>query len=333
MTYTEHLEEIRLRRNNALVKEDEFENEFSNPNFAKEVLKICLEETNNYRTKYQSNLCFGIKYSKNINATADSQNIIFFNHGLINEMEKIIRDRIQFYNSDSLTLISNIPITEDELFKIFTKVSTTYLFYHELAHIIQNQGVPFNSMFTFSEVHDRKKPYNEKRHLYEFDADLFGILFGTAYYLGFMIENKQIHNPAIQLHTLTLYIGIIASLFLSFSGKKIIDVYYKENLYPSEIIRIFTCVEQILYMFSDIAKYSSTLEPGSPFTNVVIERAYSMLDILYKDFSKIKYSEIVKTCFEEISKYKDEIETLSDTRPELTRRRATEIYYRISGFE
>lgn len=333
MTYNEHLEEIRVRRNYALVKEEEFENEFSNPNFAQEVLKICLEETNNYRAKYQSNLCFGIRYSPEINASADTKNIIFFNHGLINEMEAIIRDRIQFYNRDSLTSISNVPITEDELFKIFTKVSIAYLFYHELAHIIQNQGVTFNSMFTFSELHVQKQPYDERRHIYEFDADLFGILFGTAFYLGFMIENKHIHNPAIQLHTLTLFIGIVGSLLLSFSGKKCIDVYYKDGRYPSEIIRIFTCVEQILYMFSESTKYSITLKPGSPFTNVVIERAYSMLDLLYEDFSKNKYSKIVKTCFEEMSKYKDEIETLSDSRPELTRHKATEIYNRIAGIE
>ena len=333
MTYEEHIKEIKTRRNDALVKDDEFVIEFPNPDFAHQVLSICMDETNNYREKYQSNLCFGIRYSSEINATATSENIIFFNHSLIIEMEKIIRDRIQFYNRDPFTSMSNIPISEDELFRIFTKVTTTYLFYHELAHIFQNQGVSFSSMSSFSELHRKSKPYNEKKHLYEFDADLLGIYFGTAFYLGFMIKNKHIHNPAIQLHTITLFIGIIGSLFLSFSGKRIIDVYYKEDSYPSEIVRIFTCVEQILHMFSEHAVYSSRAEPGSPFVSIVIHRAYSMLNILYKDYSKNKYSEIVKECFQEISKYKDEIEALSDTRPELTRHKIQEIYKTIAEIE
>lgn len=329
MTYSEHIQEIKKRTNTALVKEDEFEYEFKNTEFAKSVIDFCIEETNVVREKYeQFNLCFGIRYCNEVNAIAKIENgsIILFNHKLINELEEIIRNRIKIYSQDSFTAISNIPLSEDELFSMYTKICTAYLFYHELAHIFQLNLKKESYQISFTEQYTYKIPFNIKNHIYELDADLFGISFGFAFFLKYKIDNHRINNPMMQLHLLTLFIGIIGSIFISFSRRNLEEIYLKENSHPNQILRISSCIEQILFCFSTNVKFNTNTGAGSPFSEIIIQRAYSMLDLIYQDLSTRKFSEIVRENFEKFEKYNDEIEKLYDNFPELTRYNSEKIY-------
>lgn len=331
MTYNEHIEEIRKRTNIALVKEVDFENDFKNPEFATNVLNICIEEANLVRKKFELNLCFGIRFYDEINASAsiENGNTILFNHKLINELENVISKTIKLYLQDSFTKISNIPIKEKELFSMYTKLCATYLFYHELAHIFQLNKAKNISQFSFTERYEYNSNFDIKNHIYEIDADLFGISFSTAFFLGYPFQNKYLNNPAIQFHLLALFIGLMGSFFITFSNKSIKDIYLKEYSHPHQIVRIYSCIEQIMFTFSNYVKYSSDLGPNSSFSKSIILRAYSILDFQHSN-SILKYSEIVEKNITKIDSYTDEIETLNENYPELTRHNGRELYNTLS---
>lgn len=327
MTYNEHIEEIRKRTNIALVKEVDFENDFKNPDFAKNILNICIEEANVVREKFELDLCFGIRFCDEINASAsiENGNTILINHKLINELENLISSAIRLYFQDQFTKISNIPLNEEDIFPMYTKLCATYLFYHELAHIFQLNQAKNIAQFSFTERYEYNSSFDIKNHIYELDADLFGISFSTAFFLGYPFQSKYLNNPAIQFHLLTLYIGLMGSFFITFSNKNLKEIYFKENSHPHQIIRIYSCIEQILFTFSNYVKYSSDLGPNSPYSKTIILRAYSMLDIQHS-VSTRKYSAIVEKNIKKIDAYTDEIETLNDNYPELTRHNGREIY-------
>ncbi|MCA1965076.1 MAG: hypothetical protein LDL23_00345 [Flavobacterium sp.] len=331
MTYSEHIEEIRKRTNVALVKEVDFEFDFTNPEFAKNVLNICIEEANIVREKFKINLCFGIRFYDKINASAsiENGNTILINHKLINELENVINKNIKLYFQDQFTKISNIPLNEDDLFQMYTKLCTTYLFYHELAHIFQLNKAKNPSQFSFTEQYEYNSVFNIKNHIYELDADLFGITFSTAFFLGYPFQTKYLNNPVIQFHLLTLYIGIIGSLFITFSNKKHKEIYFKENSHPHQIIRIYSCIEQIMFTFSNYVKYSSDLGPKSPYSKTIILKAYSLLDFQH-NITSLNYSEIAEKNIREIDAYTEEIEILNNNYHELTRHNGREIYNILS---
>lgn len=331
MTYNEHLEEIRKRTNIALVKEVDFETEFTNPKFAKNVLNICIEEANIVREKYKLDLCFGIRFYDEINASASIKNgnTILINHKLINELENVINNSIRIYFQDEFTKISNIPLNEEELFPMYTKLCATYLFYHELAHIFQLNKAKNHGQFSFTEQYEYKSDFQIKNHIYELDADLLGILFSTAFFLGYPFQSKHLNNPTIQFHLLTLYIGLMGSIFIIFSNKSLENIYFKENSHPHQIVRIYSCIEQIMFSFYNYVKYSTDLGPNSPYSKSIILRAYSMLDLQHS-VTMHKYSDIAEKNIKKIDAYTNEIETLNDNYFELTRHNATEIYITLS---
>lgn len=279
MNYSTHIHEaitnfpeLRLY----LLDESEF-NIFKNEDFASKCIDMCIELCNNASKKLNINLNFAVNYNYAFNARATVKkqySLITFNIGLIEKLQHIIHDSIELFLHENIASLT-IPESEKERIK---KVSTIcciyYLFYHELAHVIQLIEAEECSAFDLQEQYSNEKPFDIKKHIYEFDADLFGSLMG-AYKL--IEEVKNINN---QFDIFPLFNSLTALLFTTgniiiiFSGNLFQEIYYKENSHPHPMIRIIKCNEQIL----DFA--SKNLAIQKEFFEAILQRTATMINQL-----------------------------------------------------
>jgi hypothetical protein len=323
MKYKEQLKVIKtLFPDFDLIKKEDFDL-FENKDFAAKAFNYFIDATDNIRSKLGLDIYFAFRFRNNFNAQAfkkESKYIIIINHSVVDQLSKIIQDSITIFQKENIIEITGLPTDEFTLKELFTYLITSYLFYHELAHILQLTDNNDIRTYTFQEEYNEKSTYDFKNHIYELDADLFGISLGTILILQYIDNNKIPKNHVILFNLLTLYILIVANIFIAFS-KNINDIYYNNFSHPHPIVRIITCVEQIM----TIVKVNTKIQ--NPFFESILERYSKILDFIhFKDNSKRVYSELVKEHFEEIMIYLEEIENKNEQYKELSRFKIKEIY-------
>ncbi|NUY82738.1 hypothetical protein HUK80_17680 [Flavobacterium sp. MAH-1] len=305
-----------------LIKEKDFDL-FENRIFAEKVLKYFSEATDNIRAKLNIELLFAFRLRQNFNARAHKENdkyIIIINHGTVDQLSKIIQDSISIFKRENIVAITGLPTDEDILLELFIYLISSYLFYHEFAHILQLSFDKRIDSYTFQEEYDNTSTYNFTNHVYEMDADLFGIAIGTILILQYIDDNKLPKNYVTLYNLLTLYILIVANIFIAFS-KNITSIYYKNFLHPHPIIRVINCVEQIINIVSQNTRIDT------PFFESILERYSKILDVMHlKAESVLIYSDVVKQNLGDILNYIDEIENSNEQFKELARHRVNEIY-------
>lgn len=326
MNYSTHIHEAKTNFPELklhLLDESEF-NVFRNEAFALKCIDICIELCNNASKKLNIDLNFAVNYNYAFNARATvrkQHSLITFNIGLIEKLEHIIYDSIELFLHENIASLTIQESEKEKLKKIATTCCIYYLFYHELAHVIQSIEAEEINTFDLQEQYSNEKPFDIREHIYEFDADLFGSSMSTYKLLE---EVKNINN---QFEIFSLFNSLTALLFTTgniiiiFSGNLFQKIYYRENSHPHPIIRIIKFNEQILSFAS------KNLAIQREFFDAILQRAATMINQLeYSEKRRVNYAELYKNNEAEIGKYIDEIEVLNENHNELVKFKAQEIF-------
>ena len=328
MNYNNHIQNIKSNfPNYDLLKESEFI-DFNNEVFARYCIDYCINLTNNAADKLNCNLNFGVIYNKKLNASAainNNQAAITFNFGLIDKLETIVSDTIDLFMKENIASFTIKENQKEELKQISYDCCITYLFYHELAHIIQLLGINETKSFNFQEKYEKHKSYELNKHVYEFDADLFGsMLSGIELMKKVMNENFQF-NTVILFNSLTALLFTIANIVIEFSGNQFDKIYYKQNSHPHPFIRIIKLNEQILGIISNHSRIPE------PFYLTVLQRTTKMISqILYTNSRTLNYEEFYNENSEGINSYINEIEDKNSFYKELTRFKSQEFHNKFN---
>ena len=327
MDYGEHYKNIAKNFELDLLKETEFDL-FNNIEFAEETIQLCLQLCENASKKLNIDLNFGILFNHTSNACViikNDSNVVIFNLGLINKLEAVISDSIKLLMYENIASLTILVDEKEKLERAIRSCSVNYLFYHELAHIIQNSKGCFNSEFTLEEKYAEEKNFDIKNHIYELDADHFGSVM-SCHTLLEKLMNVQYHFETIFLfNALTSLLFSTANLMIEFSGSFFPKIYYEKNSHPHPLIRIIVCNEQFLSFIS------ANLDVPAAFLETVLQRSSAMISqIQYSGGRKVNYSELYMENSKDISIYIDKTDSLNNNYQELVRHKSQYVFNILS---
>jgi hypothetical protein len=124
-----------------------------------------------------------------------------------------------------------------------------FTFFHEFAHVIQRK----DGNFEMDEYSNEEKPFDQYRHILEYDSDLTGCNFVLGLidqYIEDHSEFLKTSEDKLNLHWLALSSVIITMLlFLNNfeDGEADRTLYVKEKLHPHPSIRINYMMEHYLF--------------------------------------------------------------------------------------
>jgi hypothetical protein len=309
-----------------LLKETEF-NLFRNEIFAVSLIETCVSLCSKSSENLNINLNFGVIYNHTYNASArikGNQAIITFNLGLIDKLDIIISDSVNLFMSEDIANATTNKIQKEELKQICCECCISYLFYHELAHIIQISGTKENNSYDFQEKYTEVKLFDVKQHVYEFDADLFGAMLSVVELMkNIMNENYQFKSVVL-FNSLTALIFALSNIIIEYSRDLFDEIYYQHNSHPHPFIRIIKCNEQIL---GNILK---NLDVSKEFLDTIFQRSTTMISqVLYSKGRTLNYAKFYNNNSKEIKEYIDEIEDLNILHKELTRYKTEDFFNKL----
>nr|WP_322623329.1 hypothetical protein [uncultured Flavobacterium sp.] len=306
-----------------LVKDSEF-NLFDNSVFAQHAIEFCIQLCENASKKLNLNLHFGVKYSHTFNACAKIKNgvaVIIFNMGLINKLEAITSDSVEIFIQENIAGLTVESNSKDNLKIIVKNCCLMYLFYHELAHVLQLLEINSKTEFSLQEEYYIKEYFEIINHIYEIDADNFGSAMSGHLLLESIMNSDYKFETMVLFNTLTLLLFSIANIMIEFSGNQFQDIYYKENSHPHPFIRIVKCLDQILSFIS------KNLNTPSMLLETILQRTGNMINrIVYSDGRRVDYLLLLSQNIDYISDYIDEIESFDQNHSELTKHKTQQIF-------
>lgn len=306
-----------------LLKKTEF-NLFRNEDFAISFIKTCLSLCNKSSKVLNKSLNFGVIYNHTYNASArvkGNQTVITFNHGLIDKLDIIISDSVNLFMSENVANATIDETQKEELKRICCKCCISYLFYHELAHIIQISEVEKNDSYNFQEKYCEVKLFDIKQHIYEFDADLFGAMLSVVELMKSIMNESNQFKSVILFNFSTALIFALSNIIIEYSGDLFDEIYYKHNSHPHPFIRIVKCNEQIL---ENIIK---NLNTPKEFLETILQRSANMISqVLYSKGRTLDYARFYDNNSIGIKEYIDEIEGMNVLYKELTRYKTDEFF-------
>ena len=309
----------------SLLKESEFSH-FMNEEFAISCINTCIDLCNKASEKLNINLNFAVDFNYVFNATAivdnDSQYaIITFNLGLVNKLETIISDSIGLFSRENIASLTIQESEKDKLKRILNECCISYLFYHELAHVLQLFDTKANNTYDFQEQYSTKSFFDIRKHIYEIDADHFGSAMSAIRLMEEVIDNNNQSNPVTLFNYITALLFTTANVIIEFSGNLFRKIYFKENSHPHPLIRIIGCSEQILFTTSKNLRIQASL----PLS--ILERTGKMISqIQYSNGLSIDYPKLLEENFVKIETYNNEIEVENKLYGELIRFRSQELF-------
>lgn len=209
----------------------------------------CNENLNDYSQQLSLRNCYFFywdTFEANAGAATNKQNsFIRFSTGYMTRLsEKLGRER-NFFQNSKFTGYHNLQkgIKENLDFLMFQS-STVFTFYHEFAHLVQQQ----NSNFYLSE-RPRESDFSFHNHVFEYDADLNGAQFVSVLIQQFYTDVLPQEMRTEKNFKRLMYMGISSIvitflLFLNreFDSKKIkeidTDFYTKAKTHPHTYVRI-----------------------------------------------------------------------------------------------
>ncbi|MBF00753.1 hypothetical protein [Flavobacterium coralii] len=330
MNYNEHYYRIKSTFPNLdLVKESEFDL-FHNIESARETIKFCIELSENASKKLNIDLCFGVEYLQLINACAKvkyNSAAIIFNSGLIDKLDKIALISVDIFMKETVASLTISGETKDKMKEIVKSCCITYLFYHELAHVLQLSHIHVKAEIEkkLQEKYSDIKCFEIKNHIYEIDADKFGAGMSAYMFLEYIMDQDSKLETILLFNGLTLLLFSIANIIIEFSGDLFQNIYYKEYSHPHPYIRIMNCKEQILSFIS------KNLNLSAQFSNAVLQRSGGMISqIGYSDDRIIDYGMLFFESQEQILDYTKEIEVLDNNYSELVKHRVQQIFNKLT---
>lgn len=324
MTYSENIKFIRANFPQLdLLAETEF-HLFKNESFALNCIDSCIKLCNTASQNLKICVNFAVEYNYTFNAKAivkDNSGIILLNLGLIERLEIIVSDSIEVFYLDNISKLTFSQTDKLELKKLFFNLCISYLFHHELAHVLQLLSLSSENHFDFNEENSDKNQFKIKDHIYEMDADLFGITMCTAELLDYAKNITYPLNTILVFNLLTTLLFSISNIIIGFSKNQFTDIYYKKQSHPHPLIRIIKCNDQILSFTS------KNLDIQKEFFLAVLQRTFKIINqIQYDAKDRIDFSRLLRDNILEIELYINEIEMESDKCKELLRFRVQKIF-------
>lgn len=323
MNYNNHTNFIKTSFSEMdLLKESEF-HFFKNESFAMDCTELCIDLCNHVSEKLKINLYFSIQYNHTFNAKAIVKNdvgVILLNLGLIDKLETIVSDSIEIFSYENIAKFTISNVEKLEMKKLVSDSCLTYLFYHELAHVLQMIETSSNK-YNFQEQYSETVLFDIKHHIYELDADHFGALMSAHKILDYASNVAYPMSTILIFNLLTALLFSIGNIIIGFSENKFETIYYKEHSHPHPLIRIMECNEQIL-TFTSI-----NLAIQKEFFLALLQRTITMMSqIHYSGKGQIDYSKLITDNMSEIESYVNQIETINESYRELIRFRVHDVY-------
>ena len=221
-----------------------------------------------------------IRRSMEVNAAARKWNdyyIMRVNFGTLTTMFRIYTDRRTIFGSPELSdykhLHDNLDASLDYL---LFQLSIQFTYYHEKGHLIQVSPVENNWIQeSYAYEHPENDPFELPRHMYEFDADIFGstmIGFHLLQYWKKQPDELRTHENL----NLLASIGITSILsYFIFLLQKYVAMYYAASTHPHPLIRISYIVDNLVKTVED------NLEDNVLDRNAIMERVFAITDKLF----------------------------------------------------
>lgn len=324
MNYSNHINNIKATFPELdLLRESEFQS-FKNEKFGLQCINSCIQLCNNASERLKIAVNFAVKYDYTFNAQAIVKNecgVILINLGLIEELELIISDSIEVFSKENIAQLTIPNNKKTELKTIFSDLCISYLFYHELAHILQLLSASSEECHNFQEQYSSKNTFDIKKHIYEIDADNFGITMTISKLLEYATNKTNHIDTVLLFNLLTTLLFSTANIIIEFSKNQFKSLYYKNHSHPHPIIRITRCNERILSFVS------TNLTVKNELLLAILQRTVSLINqFQYKNKDKIDYSKLLHDNILEIEIYNNEIESKNEFYKELIRFRAQDIF-------
>jgi hypothetical protein len=326
MDYSSHLQNVRTNfpeLNSSLLEETEFDL-FRNEEFASRCISICITLCNNASAKLNINVNFAVNFNYVFNATATVKNqyaVITFNLGLIEKLETIISDSIELFLKED---VASLTIDKDQIYKlknISNKCCISYLFYHELAHVLQLSSASSNDIYNYQEIYSIQDSFDIRKHVYEIDADLFGSNMAVFELFEDIRDINNQFSSITLFNLLTALLFTTANVIIEFSENSFQEIYYKQGSHPHPLIRIVKCSEQILSFAS------KNLSIQKPFFEAILQRNGAMISqINYSSGRRVDYPKLYSENSIDIESYSDEIDSLNEQYKELIRFRSQDLF-------
>lgn len=322
MNYKDHTDLIKTNFPELdLLKDSEFHS-FTNENFALNCVESLIELCNNASDKLQISLNFAVKYELTSNAQAIVKNnigVILLNRGLINNLGLIVSDSIEIFCQENISELTINDNEKKQLRVLFSDLCFSYIFYHELAHILQFINSSSEKKYVFQEQYS--STFDIRNHVYEIDADNFGITMSMTKLFDYAQNKTYPINSMLLFNLLTAFVFCVSNIIIAFSKDNFNEIYYKRNSHPHPLIRIVRCNERILSFTS------TNLNIKKEFFLAILQRAITIINQMqYSNNVQIDYWKLLQDNLSQIEIYNNEIETMNTTFNELIRFRVQKLF-------
>lgn len=306
-----------------LLKSEEFDI-FENKDFAIDIINSCVDSSNNCRKKLKIDLLFGVGFNNSFNGSAIIKNdiaAIVLNRGLIDQLYSLISTSLDLFFIEN---IAQMTLREEDKIKLnalLINCCVSYLYYHELAHVVQILKIYGDDYFNFQEKYSQNKSYDIKKHIYEIDADMFGSIFSAHQIINYVLEQDYKINPMVLYNTITVVLFTITNILIQFSENQFDEIYLKQNSHPHPFIRIVKISEQIL------GNISTNIKIQEPLFEAALQRAANMVgQVAYSKGRSLNYAEFYNENSTEIGNYINDIEKENSNYKGLIRYKSQDFY-------
>ena len=204
----------------------------------------------------------------------------------------------------------------DDIARLMYQTCLQWVYYHELAHLIQysqldnapcaeqaQQELEMEESYSDNPTND---PYDQEKHLKEFDADLHGGYFIVLQLIGYW---KQLSENRRNTANLTLLLSAGASAIFSYfilMMQRYPDIYYLASDHPHPLVRVLYIIDQFLKVTA------KELSPEiAPEATTILTKTFQLSESLYLHYSGVNYvkafADIFKNEKENIEQYVNDV--------------------------
>lgn len=152
-----------------------------------------------------------------------------------------------------------------------------FTYYHELGHLIQKSPDLQNQIEELYFSPGSKCVFTPEKHVYEFDADLYGSEHIAFHILEFWEKQKdEIKTSENLSYLISIGSAAIFSYFLKLM-EGYDKMYYSETCHPHPLVRIVYIIDSFIQTIQGNAKAKVDIN-----SNKIVEDTFKILDVLFK---------------------------------------------------
>lgn len=233
--------------------------------------------------------------------------IISINQGVFMHQAKWfdINKELITQNSDLFAFCSAQPIATN---KLIDQIFTHFLFYHEMAHLIQKSDLTFNQMYNES---INSNNYSLDNHLFEFDADTFASLYIAQHLVKYTKKHRRLFTKLEDYENLIIVASCSIFLYIQAFKTNDLPLYFSETSHPHPLIRTTCVLRTITKYFSQQLKHELSIELNY---KAAISRSLNLMnDVSPMVFGENRFENYGRTLIDNYSELAKYYNVLNDT--------------------